>query len=719
METFRIEPAADGIAWLVVDAPGEKVNILSSAVLGELEARLDTLARSADVRAIGVISGKPGTFIAGADVDEIGAITSAAAGVEASRRGQAILGMLAMRDKPTLAAIDGACLGGGLELALACHFRIAGNSPATRLGLPEVKLGIIPGFGGTQRLPRLVGFTPALDLAMTGRTVDAGKAERMGLVDESVPPALLRTRGEAWLKKALAGGRHGGRWARLKRRRRPKLGVRVGGWMPVRPFIVLATDLRLKRTLHGDYPAPHEAMESVEEAFHTRLEKGLAHEAGLVGPLLVTPTCKNLTWLFRANNDARRPGAIRDPHTGGTAVAREVRNAAVIGAGVMGGGIAHLLAEQGIPVRLKDLDEPALVKGMTAAAGLVAAQRKRRRIDPRTARDRMARIAPTLTWDGFGAMDCVVEAVVEDLGVKQRVVAELEGVVPERCVIATNTSSLPIGGIATGARHPERIVGLHFFNPVHRMPLVEVIAGQQSSAESVATAHGLARRLGKTPIIVTDTPGFLVNRVLTAYLAEALRMLVEGTDPRAMDRAMVHFGMPMGPFALFDQIGFDTASKASKAIEALNERWLPRASVMSKLIEAGRLGVKNGRGFYRYRKGRNLGFDRRVLGLVEHGDKPEHGMEDIQARLYLPMVNEAVRCLNAGVARSPADIDLGMVLGTGFPPFRGGPLRNADVMGIPAVVERLNELAARVGERLSPEPRLVQMGLSGERFYSI
>ncbi|HEX7879770.1 MAG TPA: 3-hydroxyacyl-CoA dehydrogenase NAD-binding domain-containing protein [Candidatus Eisenbacteria bacterium] len=717
METFRIESAPDGIAWLVVDAPGEKVNVLSSAVLGELQSRLETLAASSDVRAIGVISGKPGTFIAGADVDEIGAITSAAAGVEASRRGQAILGMLAMPGKPTLAAIDGACLGGGLELALACHFRIAGNSPATRLGLPEVKLGIIPGFGGTQRLPRVIGFTPALDLAMTGRTIDASRAERLGLVDEAVPPAILRARGEAWLRRALTGERHGGRWARLKPRRKPKLGVRVTGWMPVRPFIVLATDWKLKRTLHGDYPAPHEAMESVEESFHTKLDKGLAHEAGLVGPLLVTPTCKNLTWLFRANNEARRPGAIRNPETGNAVPAREVRNAAVIGAGVMGGGIAHLLAEQGIPVRLKDLDEAALVKGMSAAAGLVAAQRKKGRIDRRAARDRMSRIAPALTWDGFGSIDCVIEAVVEDLGIKQRVVGEIESVVPERCVIATNTSSLPIGGIAAGARHPDRIVGLHFFNPVHRMPLVEVIAGRASSAEAVATAHGLARRLGKTPIVVTDTPGFLVNRVLTAYLAEALRMLVEGTDPRAIDKAMVHFGMPMGPFALLDQIGFDTASKASKAIETLNERYLPRASVMSRLIEAGRLGVKNGKGFYRYRKGKNIGFDKHVLGLVEHGDKSEHGVEDIQARLYLPMVNEAVRCLAAGVARSPADVDLGMVLGTGFPPFRGGPLRNADIMGIPAVVERLNELATRVGERLSPEPRLVQMGLSGERFY--
>jgi 3-hydroxyacyl-CoA dehydrogenase/enoyl-CoA hydratase/3-hydroxybutyryl-CoA epimerase len=719
MNAFRLEPGTDGITWLVFDAPGEKVNILSSAVLGELESVLDELARRADVTAIGVISGKPGTFIAGADVDEIGAITSAALGTEASRRGQAILGKLSRPEKPTLAAIDGACLGGGLELALACHFRIAGNGPATQLGLPEVKLGIIPGFGGTQRLPRLVGFTPALDLAMTGRVLDAVRAERIGLIDEAVPPALIRARGEAWLSRALAGGRRGRRWTRLKPRRKPALGVRVAGWMPVRPFIVLATDWKLKRTLHGDYPAPHEAMESVEEAFHTKLEKGLAHEAGLVGPLLVTPTCKNLTWLFRANNEARKPGTILDPGTGRPAETHAVHHAAVIGAGVMGGGIAHLLAAQGIPVRLKDIDEGSLVRGMTAAAGLVASARKRRRLDTRAARDLMSRIAPTLTWDGFGAADAVIEAVVEDLAVKKRVIGDIEAVVPDRCLIATNTSSLPIGEIAAAARRPGRVVGLHFFNPVHRMPLVEVIAGRASSPEAVATAHALARRLGKTPIVVTDTPGFLVNRILTAYLAEALRLLVEGTDPRAIDRAMVHFGMPMGPFALFDQIGFDTASKASKAIEAINERYLPRASVLSTLIGAGRLGTKNGRGFYRYRKGKNLGFDKDVLKLIERGHQPEAGMEAIQSRLYFPMVNEAVRCLAAGVARSPADIDLGMVLGTGFPPFRGGPLRNADIMGIPAVVERLNELAARVGERLSPEPRLVQMGLSGERFYPV
>ncbi|TPW14871.1 MAG: 3-hydroxyacyl-CoA dehydrogenase / enoyl-CoA hydratase / 3-hydroxybutyryl-CoA epimerase, partial [bacterium] len=558
------------------------------------------------MRAVGIRSGKPGTFIAGADVSEIGAIADVASGVEASRRGQEILDTFSHLGKPTLAAIDGPCLGGGLELALACHFRIAGNASTTRLGLPEVKLGIIPGFGGTQRLPRLIGFTPALDLVLTGKTIDAARAERIGLIDEAVPVAILKNRAEAWLHKAISGKGTGDHWPRLKPRRKPKLAVRFGGFMPVRPFIVLATDHRLKKSLHGEYPAPCEGLESVEESFHTKLPKGLAHEADLVGRLLVTPTCKNLTWLFTANNEARRGNAIQDPATGQPARSRAIHRAAVLGAGVMGGGIAHLLAEQEIPVRMKDLDDTALRKGMQSAAGLVRGQLRKRRINPREARDRMNRIAPTLTWDGFGAMDAVLEAVVEDLEIKRKVLAEVEAVVPATCLIATNTSSLSINDIARDARHPGRVVGLHFFNPVHRMPLVEVIPGARSSPEAVATAHQLARKLGKTPIVVTDTPGFLVNRILTSYLAEALRMMVEGTDPTLIDRAMIHFGMPMGPFALFDQIGFDTASKASKSIEAINERYLPRVSVLSTLIESGRLGAKNNKGFYRYKRGKNV-----------------------------------------------------------------------------------------------------------------
>ncbi len=725
MDAFRLESGPDGIAWLVFDAPGEKVNVLSAAVLEELNRHLDDLAKRTDVRAVGIRSGKPGTFIAGADVAEIAAIETTAAGVDAARRGQEILDTFSHLGKPTLAAIDGPCLGGGLELALACHFRIAGNASATRLGLPEVKLGIIPGFGGTQRLPRLIGFTKALDLVLTGKTIDAARAERIGLVDEAVPSAILKSRAEAWLTRAASGkgspaaakpGSHA-HWPRLKPRHKPKLAVRLGGLMPVRPFIVLATEHRLKRTLHGEYPAPFEALESVEESFHTKLPKGLAHEADLVGRLLITPTCKNLTWLFRANNEARKGHAIQDPATGRPAEARTIHRAAVLGAGVMGGGIAHLLAEQGIPVRMKDLDAAALIKGMQSAAGLVRSQRRKRRIDDRTARDRMNKIAPTLTWDGFGAMDAVLEAVVEDLDIKRKVLAEVEAVVPGTCLIATNTSSLSINDIARDARHPERVVGLHFFNPVHRMPLVEVIPGARSSPEAVATAHQLARKLGKTPILVTDTPGFLVNRILTSYLAEALRMMMDGTDPVLIDRAMVHFGMPMGPFALFDQIGFDTASKASKAIESINERYLPRVSVLSQLIDSGRLGAKNNKGFYRYKRGKNIGFDKHVLKLLDRSHAPHITIEAIQTRLYLPMVNEAVRCLVAGVARTPADLDLGMVLGTGFPPFRGGPLRNADVIGLPAVVERMNELSTKLGDRISPHPDLVRRALSGDKFY--
>lgn len=713
----RLESTPDGLGWLVIDLPGQKVNILTGAVLEQIDRALDQAADRSDLRGLVVISGKPGTFIAGADVSEIGGIATAEAGEEAARRGQSILHRFGGLGKPTLAAIDGVCLGGGLELALACDFRLATLAPETKLGLPEVKLGIIPGFGGTQRLPRLIGLTPALDMILTGRNVDAAKAERLGLVDQAVPGPQLRAHAAAWLLHAVEKSRHGHPWSRLRPRRKRPTSVRLMAWPGFRALTFRAARRRLDHMLKGDYPAPYAALEAINASRLRSLEAGLAVEAKQIGPLLVSPTCKNLTWLFGANNEARRDGAVTDA-AGRPIAGRSVQRAAVLGAGVMGGGIAHLMAEQGIPVRLKDVNDKALLKGMQAASDLVQAQRRRRRIDRREAERRMARIAPTLAWDGFGGLDIVVEAVVEDLNIKRAVLAEVEARVPESCVFATNTSSLPIAEIAKEARHPGRVVGLHFFNPVHRMPLVEVIAGPASSPEAVAAAHALARRLGKTPVVVKDTPGFLVNRILTAYLAEALKMFVEGTDPLKLDDALEHFGMPMGPFALLDQIGLDTALKASRAIEAVNEKYLPRVSVLPALVDKGRLGVKNGRGFYRYsRRGKKKGFDHAVLKLVERHGPGESNWEEIQARLYLPMVNEAVRCLNAGVARTPADVDLGMVMGTGFPPFRGGPLRNADIFGLPAVVERMNRLAEKHGERLAPHPALVEMALGGRRFY--
>jgi 3-hydroxyacyl-CoA dehydrogenase/enoyl-CoA hydratase/3-hydroxybutyryl-CoA epimerase len=713
----RLEVGPNGIAWLILDTPGSPVNILSSDTLEAIDRILDEASRRDDIQALAVLSGKPKTFIAGADVAEIGAIRTVEEATAKARRGQAILDRFATLGKPTLAAIHGPCLGGGLELALACSFRIAVNESETRLGLPEVRLGIIPGFGGTQRLPRLVGLPAAMDLILTGKTIGASRAERIGLVDRIVPAPYLRGIAENWLRHAIGTKRHHGKWARLLPRRRIPAAARLMAAPPMRPVVLSAARRRLHRTLKGVYPAPFVALHAIDAAFRKRLEAGLAVEAGLVGKLIVSPTSKNLTWLFTATNDARREKQVIDPATGAEVSGHPVQRAAVLGAGIMGGGIAHLLAEHGVMVRLKDVSPDAILKGLQAAAGLVKRAVARRRIDRREADRRMARIGPTLTWDGFRSADMVIEAVVEDLTVKRTVLAETEAAVRDDCVIATNTSSLTVGDLAAAARVPGRVVGLHFFNPVDRMPLVEVVAGEKSSPIAVAGAHLLARRLGKTPIIVKDAPGFLVNRILTSYLAEALQMFAEGEDPVEIDRAMEHFGMPMGPFALLDQVGLDTALKASRAIAAVNEKYLPNANVLPALLESGRLGLKNGRGFYRYRKGRRGRFDKKVLHLVTRGHAAGSETEAIQTRLYFPMINESVRCLRAHIARSPADVDLGLVLGAGFPPFRGGPLRNADVIGLPAVVERMNALSGKHGERHSPDPLLVEMALSGYRFY--
>jgi 3-hydroxyacyl-CoA dehydrogenase/enoyl-CoA hydratase/3-hydroxybutyryl-CoA epimerase len=707
--THRVD--TDGVLQIVFNSENEKVNLLSEATLKGLDRLLDEARNRDDIRAVLFSSDKPGVFIAGMDVEQIAAVTDAYRGAEAARFGQSVFQKIVDLERPSACAIDGSCMGGGTELALACSFRVASDSKKMLIGLPEVRLGIIPGFGGTQRLPRLVGMLSALDLILTGKSLDGRRALRVGLVDVVAPSEYVNREATKLLRRALADGEES--VASSLRKKRPLVPRLIESIGPLRRKALEQARKKTEEKANPEnYPAPFRAIEAIEAASTQELVHGLDFEARLVGELIPTPTSKNLIWLFKSQTALKSDtGDVR-------ATPRRVDRAAVIGAGIMGGGIAQLVADRSIPVRLKDLNDAAILTALSTANKVWQHKLKRKRLTRREVAERMAFIAPTLDESGLRQTDIVLEAVVEDLDIKRRVLAQIERRVGERTVFATNTSSIPITDIAAGALRPERVVGLHFFNPVDRMPLVEIIAGERSSPEAVATAHALAIRLGKTPVIVKDGPGFLVNRILTFYLNEALQMLVEGVRIDALDDAMTGFGMPMGPFALLDQIGLDTAGHVAEVLRAaFGERAGGTVDLLEMVVESGRLGKKNDRGFYRYKNGKRGASDSEIYNIVAARDARDVPAETLQERMVLAMVNEAALCLEEGVVAQPRDVDIAMVMGTGFPPFRGGLLRYADEVGVPVIADRLERLAQAHGGRFKPAELFGRLVREQRRFY--
>ncbi len=700
----------DGLAVLTFDSPGEKVNIFSRGVIRELGEILLRLDREPRVRALLVRSGKPDVFIAGADIKEF--VSTPPSEAAAAVRGvQALFEQLAHLPYPTVAAINGVCLGGGTELALACDFRLMSDSPKAQIGLPEVRLGIFPAWGGSTRLPRVVGLRKALDMILTGKSLDARRAKKTGLVDAAVPAAIFDRVARDFARSKIG--------TEKPKDRRGEHGIAdfaiEGNPLGRRVVFSQARQTVMKQT-RGRYPAPLEAIGVIEEGWGRPVSEGLEIEARRIANIFGGPVNRNLLDLFFRTEEVKKETGVEDP----AVRPRPVTRVGVLGAGLMGGGIAQLAADRKLPARMKDIEPKALAHGFAAAAAVWKEKSKRRRLSSRDLATKMALLSGTLDYTGFSRCEVTIEAVVEKLGVKRSVLKEWEAAVPDSAIFASNTSTLPITEIAAGSRVPSRVVGMHFFNPVHKLPLVEVIRGRDTSDEVVATIFAFAKALGKTPVVVRDSPGFLVNRILAPYLAEAVRLVQEGRRIEDVDKTMTGFGMPVGPIALLDDVGLDTAVKAGEVLQAAFPERM-KAAGQAALVAEGRLGRKANKGFYDYTDGKRgdpSPAAYRALGVEPSREGPDDfESTEMEARLVLSMINEAAFCLEDGVVARPEKVDLAMIFGTGFPPFRGGLLRHADSIGLAEVVVKLRELSGKFGPRFTPAPLLDRLAESGGRFY--
>ncbi|MBV9621869.1 MAG: enoyl-CoA hydratase/isomerase family protein [Gammaproteobacteria bacterium] len=653
------------IAWLTLDKPGTSANVLSSTVLAELEGLLVSLERDPP-RGLVLISAKKSGFVAGADIKEFTGILDEASGYTLIRRGQQVFDRLAALPCPTVAAIHGFALGGGLELALACRYRVAVDDERLTLGLPEVQLGLHPGFGGTVRAVRLIGVRAALEMMLTGKPVRAAKARALGLVDALVPEAALRERARALALSAPAA-------------HRPPLLERLLSSAPVRPLLRGSLRARVaRRAPEAHYPAPYAIIE-LWARYGARGPQAFEAEARSMARLFLTPTSRNLVRVFLLQDRLKAAGGK---------AGRELQHVHVVGAGVMGGDIAAWAALRGFSVTLQDrgaqLIEPALQRAQELFAKRVR--------DPAQREATRRRLRADVEGAGVAEADVVIEAIFENLEAKRALYASLEPRLKPTALLATNTSSIMLEPLAAALAQPTRLVGLHFFNPVPQMPLVEVVHGERTDAAAVQLATAFARRLDKLPVPCRSAPGFLVNRVLTPYMYEAMLAAGEGVPLPVIDRTAVQFGMPVGPIELVDVVGLDVAVHVGQIIAGQLDRPVTQIPVLDALLKAGKLGRKSGAGFYPWREGK-------AVKDAAGGRAPE----DLLDRMILVLVNECVACLREGIVADADLIDAAVIFGTGFAPFRGGPLTYARERGAPELVARLEALAARYGPRFTPD----------------
>ena len=700
---FNLVVRLDNVAVITIDVPDEKMNTLKAEFGVQVREMLKHVRENKALRGLVFISAKPDNFIAGADINMIARAQSAQEAEALARQGQQVMAEIHALPIPVIAAIHGACLGGGLELALACHSRICTDDAKTVLGLPEVQLGLLPGSGGTQRLPRLIGVSTALEMILTGKQLRARQALKAGLVDEVVPQAILL---DAAVERALKG----------RQAKRPlPVRERILAGPLGRAVLFKLAGKKTEQKTRGNYPAAKRILEVIETGLSQGASSGYAAEAKAFGELAMTPQSQALRNIFFASTEVKK-----DP--GSDAAPAPLQAVGVLGGGLMGGGIAFVTASKGkLPVRIKDINAKGINHALQYSWQNLDRKVKRRHIKASERDKTLAMITGTTDYSGFRHRDLVIEAVFEDLALKQQMVADVEAHCAPHTIFASNTSSIPIGEIAANAARPEQVIGLHFFSPVEKMPLVEVIPHANTCPQTVATVVKLAKKQGKTPIVVADKAGFYVNRILAPYINEAMRLLTEGEKIEHVDEALVNFGFPVGPIQLLDEVGIDTGTKIIPVLEAAyGDRFSPPANIVSAILKDDRKGRKNERGFYLYgAKGRKSKkqVDPSVYGLISATGQGKLSAVQCAERCVMMMLNEAARCFGEQVIKSARDGDIGAVFGIGFPPFLGGPFRYMDTLGAGEVVAILQRLATQYGPRFTPCDELLQMAERGQTFW--
>jgi 3-hydroxyacyl-CoA dehydrogenase / enoyl-CoA hydratase / 3-hydroxybutyryl-CoA epimerase len=712
-DSLKVKYAND-IAILEMDLQGEKVNKLSTNVMTRLKEVIEEVAKS-KAKVFVIRSLKPKIFVAGADIEEIKNLKTKDDFEKAVKGGQDIFNMLEDMPQVTIASINGACAGGGCELILACDYRIASEDPSTRIGLPETQLGIIPGFGGCVRLPRVIGLQGALDIILAGKLLNAKKAKKVGLVDKLVHQGILEEETMKWANQLAKEGR--------KRRQQFKpqgmmASVLESGLGRMLVF-KKAREATMKAT-RGHYPAPIAAMEVMKETYGmSDRQKAMDIERKYFCEMGITDVSKNLINVFYLTEMVKKQTGLP---AGSSVKAKDVKAVGVLGAGTMGGGIAYIGADKGIQMRIKDINHDALGKAYKHANDLWMKLVKKRVIDKYQAKQKMDLVSGGLDYAGFKTLDVVIEAIVEDMNIKRKVIAETAGQMRPDAIIVTNTSSLSVTEMGQAHPKPENFAGMHFFNPVDKMPLVEVIRGPQSSDETIATIFELSKKMGKMPVVVKDGPGFLVNRLLIPYLNEATFLFQEGMDIKTLDDYYVkNFGMPMGPLALMDEVGLDVGIKVVKIFNKAFGGRVEVPAVMEKISATGRLGKKNQKGFYKYSsEGKRLEPDETMysdLGLS--APKNPFTEKECIERGVFSMINECATALyDDKIVDTPDEVDLAMIMGTGFPPFRGGLCRYADSVGSQNVANALEAYSMqRNAIRLKPMAALNAMAKDNKKFY--
>ena len=704
---LRLEVRDDAVAVLTFDLPGSRANTMGQAVLGEFEAMAKQLAGRTDLKGLILRSGKPSMFIAGADLRELGSVKPEPGLIRRFiQRGLDVIAAFEDLPFPTVAAIDGSCMGGGLELALGFDFRLATTHPKTEIGFPEVKVGLFPGWGGTQRLSRVIGPALATELICAGDGVNAQKARDYGIVFDAVPQDRLMDEAV----RVLQWARETGAWQEARKKKRQPVGLSEDQ----AAFMFAVAKGQIASKTKGQYPAPLAALAAIEKGCNLPLDEGLAIETDLFIPMVGSPTSRNLIGIFFMTQRLQKDTGVSDA----AVQPKDVQKVGVLGAGIMGAGIAGAHVRRGVPVMMLDSFPGALEKGAGNIAKLFQERVEKGRMSAADMLGTMGKLGTTMKLADLADRDVVIEAIVENEDVKVKTYRELEPLLKTDAILASNTSTISISRMGRSLTRQEQFAGMHFFNPVDKMPLVEVIRGEKTSDQTVATLVALAKKIGKTPIVVKDCPGFLVNRILFPYLNEAMVLVEEGVPLRTLDKVATAFGMPMGPVTLSDVVGLDTALYAGTVVNTAFADRAVSTRVLGELVKAGRLGQKSGAGFYSYAKGSRGEDDPAVTPILEkcRTKTSELSSEEITDRLFLPMLTEASRILTEGIVRDPGDVDMGLILGVGFPPYRGGILRLADAQGMAKVLEKLARYE-KLGGRFQPTEQMRKLAAAGKGFY--